>query len=825
MTKKILLGLSVGLLLGCKQTPPSATKEPARAPTAAAPDVGPEAPKSPGPVVASAPAPQQCTDIPVRQERPRRYWSRRRMRRPSAKKSPMPARLADDAAVGSAELARAQPRGRSAAGSASSSRGAGARRRPERREPARGLVRYLSADDSNSEASPVVVRQLVRAGRYVPPAMIRSYEFLNHAAFDYPPPPAGKDVALYPEIRQTGTPGRYSLQIAVRGPERTLDQMKPISAVVLLDVSGSMAGEPIGLAREFLYGFSERLRPVDRLSLVTVAREATVLLEDLEVGKGTPEQVRAALDKIRVSDVTNLETGLKRAFELAARLHTAQRPARVIVVSDGAANAGRHAKKLIAKHAKDADAQGIYLTGVGLGAGFDDSLMDGLTDRGRGAYVFLDGHEEIARLLEPRQLVATFDVAVKDVRLKQVLPPGWSIEAFHGEQISARKAAVVPQYLGPNDQMIYHLVVKTAKPEQASAQPFEFEAEYRPIGGEARVITAKTTLAEMLTRSERVAKGDAIVRYAEAFKAVRHPLAKHREKNLAAWDAALAEVETLARGVAGGKDADLTETLALMRRYRKTLDEGEAALQACDREIDSPPVVLGIDPAHVKEVIVRGYRNKRAIRALSRLRRSNRLLPLQGARFLALGTGPIGARDPSGTGELSYVELRDPAPRFNGYRRLRRRGDPVWDVHQIAIRMQAPPGTRSFSFDFNYFSAEYPEYLHQDFNDTFYAILEAPSTNNGKSTNISFDPRHNSIEVDNNYFENAFHPIPNTGTGFDRDGSTGWLRTSWPIEAGETFTLTFSIHDEGDGIFDSVVILDNFRFHEYPAVGTTDPLN
>ena len=79
--------------------------------------------------------------------------------------------------------------------------------------------------------------------------------------------------------------------------------------------------------------------------------------------------------------------------------------------------------------------------------------------------------------------------------------------------------------------------------------------------------------------------------------------------------------------------------------------------------------------------------------------------------------------------------------------------------------------------------------------------------------------------MDNNYFENPFHPIPNTGTGFDRDGSTGWLRTSWPIEGGEVFTLTFSIHDEGDGIYDSLVILDNFRFHEHPAVGTTDPLN
>ncbi|MEE9308418.1 MAG: hypothetical protein V3V57_12925, partial [Spirochaetia bacterium] len=106
-----------------------------------------------------------------------------------------------------------------------------------------------------------------------------------------------------------------------------------------------------------------------------------------------------------------------------------------------------------------------------------------------------------------------------------------------------------------------------------------------------------------------------------------------------------------------------------------------------------------------------------------------------------------------------------------------------------------------------------------------YAVIEAASTNNGGSTNIAFDANNNSIEVDNNYFQNPFHPIPNTGTGFDAHGSTGWLRTGWPIRGGERFTLTFSIHDEGDGIYDSLVILDNFQWHEHGAVGTTDPLN
>ena len=42
---------------------------------------------------------------------------------------------------------------------------------------------------------------------------------------------------------------------------------------------------------------------------------------------------------------------------------------------------------------------------------------------------------------------------------------------------------------------------------------------------------------------------------------------------------------------------------------------------------------------------------------------------------------------------------------------------------------------------------------------------------------------------------------------------------------GEVFTLTFSVHDEGDAIFSSTVLMDNFKFHTYPAVGMTDPLN
>jgi hypothetical protein len=76
-------------------------------------------------------------------------------------------------------------------------------------------------------------------------------------------------------------------------------------------------------------------------------------------------------------------------------------------------------------------------------------------------------------------------------------------------------------------------------------------------------------------------------------------------------------------------------------------------------------------------------------------------------------------------------------------------------------------------------------------------------------------------------------PTDISGTGFecaddafdDEDAhgsSTGWVQTSWPIAAGETFTVTFHIHDTNDGLWDSLVILDAFQFLTEGEQGTVE---
>ncbi|MCB9752310.1 MAG: von Willebrand factor type A domain-containing protein [Myxococcales bacterium] len=723
-------------------------------------------------------------------------------------------------------------------------------------------TRYLSADDSNSQASPVLVRQAIKSGRYVDPSLVRTYEFLNYYSFDYEPPAQPDDLAITAAMRATDVQDEYSLQVAVRAPDRARAAMKPLHTTILLDTSGSMAGPSIELARTFLERFAGGLRPGDSLSLVVANRDATLLIEHLEVSApGTAaRELAAALGRAEAqpNDVTDLERGMKLAYDVATRHLSERVSSRVMLVSDGAANFGRLSTRVIEQHAADADKEGVYLIGVGLGVGFNDQLMNAFTDRGRGAYVFLDAPEEIDRVLAGARFVSNFDVSLKDVRLKMVMPDGWSVKSFHGEQISRSKAKVTPQYLAPNDQMIYHMIVKATPDDGAEAKAkakekektkapspagedapedraqaagaaatraaarFEFEAEFTPIGAAGRTRAAELAVAEMLGEDKRAIKGNALVVFAETIKKMKYPLAQHREANLALLDRALVFVSDAQQYLV---DNELGDLVALMKRYRETLALGERFPGARDQEDTSPDAVLGIPAEYVKSVKLRGPKTSKAIRGLRRLRDARKLMPQEGYQFLAISSGPVGSEWPAGSGELSPRTFSDPRPRFMGARRATKPREPVHDLHQVTIELVAPPQAQSFSFDFNYFSAEYPEFIQQDYNDSFYAILQAGSTHDGAPTNISFDANNRSIEVDNNYFQNQFQPIPNWGTGFDDHGSTGWLRTSWPIKAGETFTITFSVHDEGDAIYDSLVLLDNFAFHHYPAVGTTDPLN
>jgi len=264
------------------------------------------------------------------------------------------------------------------------------------------VVRYLSADDSNSMASPVVARKLIQSGRWVPPELIRTYEFLNYFDFHYEPP-IGELLRVFAHMRRLDE-DTFSLQVALCSQDRDFATLPPFNLTLLLDTSGSMAGAPIRLATEFVGAVASLLPNQSVLSVVGVSRRPTVLLDGHVVDGATPKTLRDLLSQVAPNDVTDLDAGIQAAYELAFKHYDSSSLNRVLVLSDGAANSGVAAMETISRSAMDSDRQGIYLVGVGVGQGFNDRLMNAVTDRGRGAYIFLDSVEEIARIMSPERL-------------------------------------------------------------------------------------------------------------------------------------------------------------------------------------------------------------------------------------------------------------------------------------------------------------------------------------------------------------------------------------------------------------------------------------
>jgi hypothetical protein len=127
----------------------------------------------------------------------------------------------------------------------------------------------------------------------------------------------------------------------------------------------------------------------------------------------------------------------------------------------------------------------------------------------------------------------------------------------------------------------------------------------------------------------------------------------------------------------------------------------------------------------------------------------------------------------------------------------------------LELQLRAPTNAVGYSFDFDFYSFEYPEWVCTSFNDQFIALVTPPPMGaiNG---NISFDSMTNPVSVNIAFFEVCSRcPLGTaelSGTGFDvwdDAGATGWLVTQAPGTGGDEVSIRFAIWDTGDSAWDS----------------------
>lgn len=417
---------------------------------------------------------------------------------------------------------------------------------------------YLSPDDSNSTSSPVQVRDAVLSGWGLGFAPIRAWEFLNYYSFGYAPAQPGQ-VAVVPELARLegAAEGQFALQIGVSSPQLANADRPLMNVTLVLDESGSMAGEPIELEREVCRVIAGSLRAGDVVSLVGWDTENAVKIAGHTITKANDPVLVGACDELAAGGGTDLNGGLVAGYALAQEHFDAGRINRVVLVSDGGANAGVTDIDLIADGAGGKDQDGIYLVGVGVGTPdyYNDALMDTVTDAGKGASLFVGSAAEASKMFKDR-FVATMQVAARDVRVRLDLPPGFEVVKFSGEEISSDPTEVEPQHLAPNDAMVFHQTLSTCAPQLIDADAeLSVTVRYRDAATfEQREVIATRKLQEQVDAASPVLlKGAAVFAYATALKDWKAGVVAHAEA-LAPAFVALAAAEAALPG-----DADLAE--------------------------------------------------------------------------------------------------------------------------------------------------------------------------------------------------------------------------------------------------------------------------
>lgn len=138
----------------------------------------------------------------------------------------------------------------------------------------------------------------------------------------------------------------------------------------------------------------------------------------------------------------------------------------------------------------------------------------------------------------------------------------------------------------------------------------------------------------------------------------------------------------------------------------------------------------------------------------------------------------------------------------------------------LELKIRSPKNATGYSFNFKFYSFEYPEWVCTSYNDQYISLV-SPPPEGSIAGNISFDSLNNPVSVNVAFFDVCADPAcalgasELEGTGFDSwddAGGTGWLKTQAPVTGGQELTIRFAIWDTGDSSWDSTAVIDNFQW-------------
>lgn len=207
------------------------------------------------------------------------------------------------------------------------------------------------------------------------------------------------NVELAKPVLKADTKQTTFLKVGLTGFAIANDKERPpVNVALVLDKSGSMQGEKIRQAREAAKMAIGRLGANDIVSVVVYDSTVNVLVPATKCTDKAA--IYAKIDQIGAGGNTALFGGVSKGAAELRKFFDKERVNRIFLLSDGKANNGPSSPGELGQLGASLIKEGISVTTLGLGLGYNEDLMTQLALKSDGSHSFIQ---------EPSQLTQIFN--------------------------------------------------------------------------------------------------------------------------------------------------------------------------------------------------------------------------------------------------------------------------------------------------------------------------------------------------------------------------------------------------------------------------------
>jgi len=283
------------------------------------------------------------------------------------------------------------------------------------------------------------------------------------------------------------------LEICAQAPVAEQKDRPRLNLSLVLDRSGSMHGDKLSFVKKAARHVINLLQEQDHVAIVAYDDEVNLVSPSATVTAETRREMLRRVSQLETGGSTNLSEGWLAGCREAASTAQEGMVNRALLLTDGLANAGIQDLEELAQHARELSRRGISTSTFGVGSGFNEHLLEAMSNQGGGSFYYIDNPAAIPDIFlrEFKELAAITARSVEltinfPASLRLQVPGGWRtqfsegrLRIFLGDLFSGQKQEIyiklsIPASVFSSEMMITASV--SGKDDQG--QLFEDQAAF-----------------------------------------------------------------------------------------------------------------------------------------------------------------------------------------------------------------------------------------------------------------------------------------------------------------------------------------------------------